>query len=428
MSNIYDFLKRYQDKNPLRFHTPGHKGKLEGRDITELNIYDLGRSSKLLVEAQKNTAKLYGAKYTNYLVSGSTSGILAMISAIPKGKIIVGRASHKSVFNGCILAGVEPIIVDNEMCDSIAKPLSPEQISKAVLAHPDVDAVLITTPNYYGQNSDLAKIKEAIGDRYLLVDGAHGAHFGFFEGLPENAGKYADAVVLSAHKTLPAYTQTAYLNVNDDKLQEQIEKYFSLSETTSPSFMFWAGLEYAAQYAHDNANHFAKLKKAIEQYLPMRKPNDDFTRIVIDLDGYAISGYEADLYLQKEFNIYCEFGNERYIVFIISIMDSVEDVKLLGQAVSAMLSKFKKHSGDYTAIDYAPKAVRAMSFIDAARQETEWVSLEESEGRICAREAGSFPPCLPLITRGEIITRQIIDSLKNIKCFGLHDDKIEVIK
>ena len=426
--SIFDLIKQYSSKNPLRFHTPGHKGLLDALDITELELSDMGSTTSYVPAAEKMTAQYYSANYTHYLISGTTSGILTLISALPKGRIIVGRASHKSIFNGCLLSGIEPLIIENEIVEDISLPLSAEAIEKALLANPDVEAVFLTSPNYYGQNADLKEIKNIIGDRYLLVDAAHGAHFGASSLLPENATLYADACVLSAHKTLPAFTQSAYLNVNDERLEKAVKNILYLSTTTSPSFLLLAGLEYATQYLKEHAKHFKTLYKAINKYLPFRMENDDFTRIVIDLKPYNINGSEADRFLQKNHNIYCEFGNERYIIFIISIVDCEETVKQLSIGLQDMFQKAQ----NLPAYDYDQRLpfrpARAMSFIDASRQETEYVDLNESEGRISAVEAGLFPPCLPVIARGEIITKEVVEILSRTNTFGLQHGRILVLK
>ncbi|HEY8423213.1 MAG TPA: aminotransferase class I/II-fold pyridoxal phosphate-dependent enzyme, partial [Clostridia bacterium] len=136
--SIYELIRQYAQQNPLRFHTPGHKGMLDALDITELDLVGLGSTTSYISAAEKKTARFYNAKYTHYLISGTTSGILTLIAAIPKGgRIIVARASHKSIFNGCLLSGIEPIIVENEIKEDISMPLSPKLIEKAISANPD---------------------------------------------------------------------------------------------------------------------------------------------------------------------------------------------------------------------------------------------------------------------------------------------------
>lgn len=427
--DINVLIKKYAEKNPLRFHTPGHKGLLDPKDITELEIEGWGRTNSYISVAEKKTAEFYRAKYTHYLISGTTSGILTLLAALPKGRIIIARASHKSLFNGCLISGIEPLIIENEIEEDISLPLSPEAIENALLANPDVEAIFITSPNYYGQSADLARVKEIIGpDRYLIVDGAHGAHFGCHPKFPQNATDFADACVLSAHKTLPALTQSAYLNVNDERLETAVKEVLSLTTTTSPSFLLLAGLEYATEYLEKNSNHFNEIYDAVNKYLPYRMPNDDFTRIVMDLKPYNINGTEADMFLQHHHNIFCEFGNERYVVFIISIVDSIKNIIKLSEGLQDMF----KNASALPECDYSTrvpiKTARAVNFIDASRQETEYVDISESEARISAVEAGLFPPCLPVVVRGEIITKEIIEILTRSNTFGLNNGRILVIK
>ena len=116
--NIYELIKQFAQKNPARFHTPGHKGLLDPLDITELDLVGFGSTISYLDAAEKKTAQYYNTKHTHYLISGTTSGILTLISALPKGRMIVARASHKSIFNGCLLSGIEPVIVENEIVDN----------------------------------------------------------------------------------------------------------------------------------------------------------------------------------------------------------------------------------------------------------------------------------------------------------------------
>jgi arginine/lysine/ornithine decarboxylase len=59
----------------------------------------------------------------------------------------------------------------------------------------------------------------------------------------------------------------------------------------------------------------------------------------------------------------------------------------------------------------------------------EWVGLFESENRVCAANCGLFPPCVPLIKRGERITKEKIELLEKANnVFGLNDGKIYVYK
>jgi arginine/lysine/ornithine decarboxylase len=174
---LKDKLREVAETNPTRFFMPGHKGKLHPYDITELDLADGTATHDLLEAAERNVANIYSAKYTHFLYGGTTAGILALMHSL-QGRVIIGRASHKSLFNGCVLFGIEPIIIDNEYIDGIAQPLSADQIEYALTANPDTEAVFVTTPNYFGQHADLKAIRDVCKNVWLFVDGAHGAHFG----------------------------------------------------------------------------------------------------------------------------------------------------------------------------------------------------------------------------------------------------------
>lgn len=423
---LYDVMKKYADKKPARFHTPGHKGLLSDIDITELDLNGIGSTLDLIRSAEDFTAQYYGCKRCFYLISSTSSGILTLLASLPKGRVIMARASHKSLFNGCILSGIEPIIIDNDLDEDISRPLSPEQIENAVLANPDAVAAFITCPNYFGQTTDLVKIKHILDGRLLIVDAAHGAHYGAHEVLPVNPCRVADACVLSAHKTLPALTQAAYLMVNDDWLISSIDKHMHLITTTSPSFLLMASLEYATQYLIDNSFRYGELARLIDEKFPFRVKTQDITRLVIDLYKYNITGGEANHFLQDH-DIFCEFASYRYIVFIISVVDTEENLDRL----RAGIDKLFEFAGSYGEPQFkpeTPKGARAVGFIDAARADSELIPLLDSEGRICAIEAGTFPPCLPIIVRGEIITKSIIDILSKNNVFGVEKGSILVLK
>lgn len=426
---LYDIMKKYASRRALSFHTPGHKGVLSELDITELDIDGIGSTNSYIEKAEQITAEYYGALKTYYLVGGTTSGVLNIIDSLPKGRLIIARASHKSIFNGCILSNIEPIIIDNEVINGISKPLTPEQIERAVRANPDAIGAFITTPNYFGQTTDLAAIREILADKILAVDSAHGAHCGAHPLLPENATKYADVCVLSAHKTLPVLTQAAYLNITSQALLNPIRRTTELTRTTSPSFLLLASLEYGTDYLKNNSEKFADLIGAIKKYIPESLPTDDPTKIVIDLEKLGISGYAADYYLQSK-NIFCEFGNPRYIMFIVSIMDTVENIKFLGEKLKELYADAHKLPKADKSILHAVKVARARSFTESTFTETELVPLKESLNRISAVEAGLFPPCLPVIARGEIISQEVIDILSSLNSFGLSGNgkEIEVLK
>ena len=222
MQELDQKLTEYGKSDIYPFHMPGHKRRKFDFpnpyeiDITEIDGFDnLHHAEEILKEAQQRAADLYGAQRSFYLINGSTCGILAAVSACTQkhDKILMARNCHKAVYHAVFLKELQAEYLYPKVNDyGIQGQITPEQVEDAFLKHPDITAVLITSPTYEGVVSDvagIAKIAHAHGVP-LIVDEAHGAHFGFSEGFPKEAGKEgADLVIMSLHNTLPSFKQTA---------------------------------------------------------------------------------------------------------------------------------------------------------------------------------------------------------------------------
>ena len=262
---VLDMVKEYASKKPFRYHTPGHKGRIGYHDFFRLDMTELLFSDTLhnpkgaIMEGEKLASDFYGSYHTHFLINGASSGVVGAILGLKEytggGRLIVARHSHKSIYNGCMLAGIEPVIVENESVGDINVPLSAQQIEEAILRNPDVIGVFTSHPNYYGMCRDILAIEKVVRkyNKLFLVDQAHGAHFTASDLLPVSASGLADACVDSAHKTLPALTQAAFLNVNHAGLDEAISSSLNVINSTSPSYLLMASLDYARAYTIDNA-------------------------------------------------------------------------------------------------------------------------------------------------------------------------------
>ena len=239
--SLYAKLIEYGQSDFYPYHMPGHKrcevgeGPLSGVsqiDITEIEGFDnLHHSEGVLKEAQHKASKLYGSKKAYYLVNGSTCGILAAISAATRkgDKVIVARNSHKAVYNALYLNELKPTYIFPRITRfGLQGQITVEDVQQAIEQTPDAKAVIITSPTYDGITSDVCAIAKIVHEKnmILIVDSAHGAHFGFGYGMPQNVIKQgADIAIESVHKTLPAYTQTALLHLCSDRVEAQkIEK------------------------------------------------------------------------------------------------------------------------------------------------------------------------------------------------------------
>lgn len=347
------------------FHMPGHKRRLSACDsykidITEIEGFDnLHHAQGILKEAQEKAARLYGSKKAYYLVNGSTCGILAAVSAATskRDKVIVARNSHKAVYNALYLNELIPTYVYPVITDmGIQGQISVDSVQKAIEETEDASAVIITSPTYDGISSDIARIAELAHAKgmVLIVDSAHGAHFGFGYGMPENVIKQgADIVIESVHKTLPAYTQTALLHICSDRVKpEAIERYLDIYETSSPSYVLMAGIERCIDMVADQKDRlFGGLQHNLDSFynkvsglkhLKVLTKADlkadeafdfDRSKIIILTDKAGMSGQDMWDILLRKYHIQIEMAAGNYAVALSSIIDAEEGFDRLAEAL-----------------------------------------------------------------------------------------------
>ena len=259
-NSLYEKLKKYEASDFYGFHMPGHKRNTElmgqglpyGIDITEIDGFDdLHHADGILLELEQRIAKLYGADRSRILINGSTAGIMsAILGCVDRGgKLLVARNCHKSVYHAMELGRLEPVYLYPEFDTTweINGVIEPGQIKAALEADSEIQAVMLVSPTYDGVVSDIRTIAEIVHSYQipLIVDEAHGAHFGFHPYFPENSNRCgADVVIHSLHKTLPAPTQTAVLHINGTiAKEEQIWHYLNMLQTSSPSYILMAGID-----------------------------------------------------------------------------------------------------------------------------------------------------------------------------------------
>ena len=289
-------LNELEQSDIYPFHMPGHKRAFlpfanpYAIDITEIEGFDnLHHATGILQEAQQKAADLYGAKKTYYLVNGSTCGLLAAISAaVPRGeKILVARNCHKAVYHAMYLRQLVPVyLYPEDTAYGIQGQVTPQMVRKQLEQTPDIRAVVITSPTYDGVVSDIKNIADTV-HAYgipLIVDEAHGAHFGFSPEFPENATRLgADAVIMSVHKTLPAFTQTALLHLCSDRIAEKKGIDFDKAYTSST---FGSKVRDRARYStlqdldagrHTEVDMFAGAVVRMGRELGIPTPYNEFT-------------------------------------------------------------------------------------------------------------------------------------------------------
>ncbi len=452
---LYRALKTYIHKNKIPFHMPGHKqgkGILERfkEDIFTMDLTELSDTDNLhapegsIQEAHEMAAKAFGAKNSFFLVNGSTCGIQTMIASIcnPGDTLIVDRNCHSAVIHGLILCGVTPQFVYPQFVTElgIVGGMNPDLVGEILQQYPDAKGVLITSPTYYGICSDLTTIANIVHahNKILLVDEAHGAHFCFHNDLPECAlASGADMCVQSAHKTLPALTQSAFLHIKSDKVDlRRVRNALKLFQSSSPSYILMAYLDVARYIMQSQGellldNLLLHIKEAKEEIYASGKASClgtelkgkhnihdiDMTRLVLHFGTKGANGYNIANQLQDKYDIQVEMADIYNIVCILTIADTREELKALVRAVNNI--NFKNI--DIGEGSLSSKWIRSQYAIDpriAFFSESERVDIKDANGCISAETVVCFPPGVPILCPGEIISDDIVTHILQIMACG----------
>lgn len=435
MSRLRDEIKKYTDKNPARFHMPGHKGKLCPEDITELDFSDdLHNPKGGISEIEKMCAAAYSAEKAFLLVNGSTGGICAFCIALAlkkkrRPRILVSRDCHKSFISGAFFADALVCGVFPE--DVFSGCVTAETVKNALDTLSELpDAVFITSPNYYGMCADTEAIYNVVHERgvMLFTDAAHGAHFPFSAELPPLP--HADVFTVSTHKTLCAYNQTGILLCNCD-MQDELRTALSMMQTTSPSYPLMLSIEHGIRTANRYTEHVQRIRKVRDSLIqngvklaekPSSAKYSDVTRLCIMCEnGYALN----EKLISR--GIYTEMADLYSVVLITTPDDDDSWYDRLISAACDMRSAqpdFERHilfSANNTA-EYT--SVRC-----AMMGDTKPFAISDSLGRVCARAVGIYPPGIATLFPGETVTAEKAKALENAlslggKLFGTVDDKL----
>ncbi len=441
---------------PAYFCIPGHRlnngvsAELTGRfgenifkyDLTEAKgLDDLHHPREAIKEAEALAADLYKAKHTRFLVNGTTCGNEALIMAVSaKGdEVIVARDVHKSVISGLVISGATPVWavpdIDNEF--GISCGISPSEIEKAIIAHPRAKAVFIVSPTYYGVLSDVEKIA-AICHKHnlpLIVDEAHGSHLYFNENFPKGALlSGADAVVMSAHKTLASMTQSSFLHLNSERIDiSRVDAALKITMSSSPSYILMTALDavrhqMAQQGISIMQNAFElslRLRRGLSQLRGIRlykgcdatqilNSKTDISRIVFSAVDAGISGYElADLLFDK-YKIALELSDKLSCVAVVTGANTANDIDRLIEALNDVVSKgsaVKSNTAASIGIKYlVPKA--AMTPREAFFAQSEAIAFNNAKGRISAESIEPYPPGIPILNPGEVIDERVLEIIE----------------
>lgn len=443
---LFDKLKDYGKSGVYPFHMPGHKrqsinGDLPYEiDLTEIDGFDNLHNPHGCIKAVEDKAQLlYNAKHAYMLVNGATCGIMSAIGALTSrgDRVLIARNCHISVYRAVKLFGLKPEYILPEYAEEngvklpVFGSIFPELIEDKLTQNPDISLVVLTSPTYEGVVSDIKSISEICkkhGAR-LFVDEAHGAHFPFNRAFPESAVKCgADISVVSLHKTLPSLTQTALLLTNDTDYDSALREQLAIFQTSSPSYVLMSSVESCLDYISEYSSEFESYIKRLSEFeksakalnnlkLLFREENNvyayDRGKLVISTIGTSISGTQLAETLRNDYKIETEMSAEDYIIAMTSVCDTDEGFERLISALKTIDSKIKKteNTKEYIKPLLPQKAIEPFECTDKIGKV---LDITDCNGKISLEDVFAYPPGIPLIVSGEIITDDIINQVKTL--------------
>lgn len=457
MNSLKKDISSALSKLRASFHMPGHKYKSEvlralyeeliSLDCTEIHGTDNLHDAKHCIKnAEKRCSQIYGSGETRFLVGGSTAGILAAIYGMSEEnqKVLIGRDSHKSVFNACSLRHLRPTYALPTL-NAAGIPTGYSDALEKIKADSEIKLAILTSPNYYGYVSDLSEVSLELKKRggFLIVDEAHGAHLEFF-GLRDlsalNQG--ADIVLQSAHKTLPALTMSAMLHYGKDfsqaalradkiefKKRASVEQALRLFQSSSPSYPLMISIDEATSYMDSNRElcknkreDFIKFRNEISNDLNVLLDGlpapEDPSKLFLNSLSMGIKGNELDYELRKR-GIYAEFAQTNGILIYLSASNDSSDLNALKSALLEIadsidkkdrLSSAKLDYGSYFQSSYTTK----MSAETLQNQQTCKCKIASAAGKIAAEDIIPYPPGIPAVLKGELLSKEICCALSEI--------------
>lgn len=400
--------------NTYPFHMPGHKRNSKYNiiggeiDITEIDGFDnLHCPKDSIAKMQKDISEMFGYKKSILSVNGSSCCILSAICGIcNKGdKIIIARNCHKSVYNACFLQELDVVYIEPAFNEELGvyTRITQDSIDAVLRKNTDAKAVVITSPTYEGFISSI------YCEIPLIIDSAHGAHFGFADWLPAREG--GDIVIQSLHKTLPCLTQCAVVHINNEKYFNKIKMYMDIFESSSPSYVLMNSIDKCIDFLKYSKNEFKCYKKILDDfYSKVQKldnvtiyKNDDLTRLVISAKGY--SGIELSEHLRCN-GVEAESAALNYVILISTVADTQKGFDILHNALKKLE---KRENTDYQFIKKLP--LPAKKYKSSEIKNTVETELTKSIDKISGEYVFAYPPGIPMVVPGEVITQEIADNI-----------------
>ena len=451
---IYEALKNLKSMRIVPFDVPGHK---RGRGNPELSAFlgerclevdvnsmkpldNLCHPVSVIKEAEELAAEAFGAKHAFFMVGGTTSAVQSMIlSAVKAGeKIILPRNVHRSVINAMILCGAIPVYVNPETNEQLGISLGMKvsEVKRAIAEHPEAKAIVVNNPTYYGICSDIKTIVKLAHDNNMLVlaDEAHGTHFYFCDDMPPAAiHSGADIAAVSMHKSGGSLTQSSFLLTGEGVNADYVRQIINLTQTTSGSYLLMSSLDLSRRNLAINGKEiFGKIKSMVNYARSEINEIGDYyaysselvngdsvfafdeTKLSIHTLNTGLAGIEVYDILRDDYDIQTEFGDMGNLLAYISVGDREKDIERLISALSEIRRRFKRDKTGMLDTEYiSPKVIETPQ--KAFYADKEQIPIAQSANRVCSEFVMCYPPGIPILAPGELITPQIIEYISYAK-------------
>jgi arginine/lysine/ornithine decarboxylase len=467
---IYEALERFRRARVVPFDVPGHK---RGRGNPELTRFlgeacvdvdvnsmkpldNLRHPVSVIREAEELCAAAFDSTAAFLMVGGTTSAVQSMVlAASGRGdKLILPRNVHTSVFAAMVLNGARPVYVNPETDSRLGIPLGMrlECVRRAIEENPDAKAVLVNNPTYYGVCSDIQSIVELAHAHGMLVlaDEAHGTHFYFGEGLPAAAMRAgADMAAVSMHKSGGSLTQSSLLLAGPRVNTGYLRQIINLTQTTSASYLLLSSIDISrrnlwargrqvfarvvemADYGRREINKIGGYYAYGRELIGESVFDFDVTKLSVHTLDVGLAGIEVYDILRDEYDIQLEFGDLANVLAYLSIGDRQRDLERLVSALAEINRKYRRDKTGLMIQEYIDP-IQVATPQEAFYSVQESVSLNACVGRVSSEFVMCYPPGIPIVSPGEMITEDIVAYIryareKGCSLTGTQDSAVESI-
>lgn len=448
-NDLYSRLVEYSKSDIYPFHMPGHKRQSDKSlipyqiDLTEIEGFDnLHHPESCIREIEKRAEALFRVKRAFLLVNGATGGILASIRSMtkPGDTVLIARNCHRAVYNAVELCGLNAEYIYPKRLEeypSVYGSITEEEVYAALQKYPDTKLVVLTSPTYEGVGSDLALISEICYNcgAKLFVDEAHGSHLYFDRKTVTAMSAGADVSVISLHKTLPSLTQTALLLTNDESITGLLQANLSVFETSSPSYVLMSSVERCLQKIENDKSLFETYYKRLGLFYKRTKNlchlkllnnqladsvyDYDKGKLVIMTSGTNLNGHDLAAILRDNYKLETEMSACDYVIAMTSVCDTDEGFCRLADALTeidkSVLSVSKKEISNKEI-----KPEKAYSSYDCCHHNAAVKSLPDTVGKVSHEDVFAYPPGIPLVVKGEIISEELLYEIKRLEQSGVN--------